>query len=397
MHIETLCAGELQRPANNPPHVLPIYASSSFVFDDALSSVEAFTGQKPAYTYGRYGNPTIDVVAQKIALLESSPDTPAQALLTASGQAAVSTLCMALLRAGDKILTQADLYGGTTELFNHVLAPLGIETTVADLNDAEALAHIVAHDPKIKMVYVETPANPTLRCVDIRSLAALAKSHNLILVADNTFATPYHTQPLVLGAHYAIHSTTKYLNGHGNSIGGAIVGHLNDTQWQQIWRVLKLAGGTAGPMEAWLTHNGLKTFALRMRTQSSNAHTIAAMLAQHPHVHQVNYPGLSTHSTHHIAGRQMHHGFGAMLSFEPVGGYQAALDFLNNVRICTIAPTLGDLDTLVLHPASSSHLHVPPAQRLANGITDGLVRISVGIEHIDDLLDDISRALEGVG
>lgn len=398
MHFESLCARESDDLRTTKPHILPIYATSSYVFETAEEGMEIFAGSKPGHVYSRYGNPTIEAVASKIAALESAgTGVEAAALLLSSGQAAISTLVMAHLKAGDKILTQGNLYGGTTELFMKQFSALGIETILTDLHDLEKVEELISSDAKIRLLYFETPANPTLACVDIAALAGIARQYGRLSAIDNTFATPYLQQPLALGVDYIVHSTTKFLNGHGNSIAGALVSR-HTAQMKKggaVWQTMKLAGTNCNPWDAWLLHNGLKTLALRMQRHCNNAMEVAQFLEKHPAVERVNYCGLPSHPDHHIAKRQMK-AFGAMLSFELKGGLWAGIRFMNGLKMCTMAPTLGDVDTLVLHPASSSHLNIPKEMRLANGITDGLVRISVGIEHPSDILADLETALHGL-
>lgn len=238
---------------------------------------------------------------------------------------------------------------------------------------------------------METPANPTLACIDIKWIAELAKSKNVLTAIDNTFCTPILQQPLALGIDFVVHSTTKYINGHGNSIAGIIIGHLEEYK-KGIWTTLKLAGTNCSPWDAWLINNGLKTLSLRMEKHCSNAQKLAEFLLRHPKVNLVNYNGLPDHPDHSLAKAQMK-GFGGMLSFEIKGGMQAALGFMDKLDFCSLAPTLGDVDTLILHPSTSSHLNVDKELREANGITDGLIRVSVGIEDIDDIIHDIEQAL----
>lgn len=398
MHIESICVQEVEDPRTTRPHVLPIYATSSYTFQSAEESIEVFSGKRPGHVYSRYGNPTVEAVAGKIASLESvGTGVDAAALLLSSGQAAVSTLVMGNLVAGDKILTQGNLYGGTTELFTKQFGRLGIETIFTDLHDLERVEDIVKKDHRIRLLYCETPANPTLACVDMPALADIARRHGRLSAVDNTFATPCLQQPLRYGIDYIVHSTTKFLNGHGNGIAGALVSrHVEQMRMGgAVWQAMKLAGTNASPWDAWLIHNGIKTLALRMRRHSDNALALARFLESHPAVARVNYCGLPSHPDHAIAKRQMS-AFGAMLSFELKGGVEAGIRFMNQLKMCTIAPTLGDVDTLVLHPASSSHLNVPSELRLANGITDGLVRISTGIEHPDDIIADIEQALQAL-
>ena len=392
--FQTLCVGEVTDPRTTAPHILPLYLTSSFAFDSVEQGEDIFRGKSAGHVYGRYGNPTIEAVAAKIAALETH-DThiEAAALLTSSGMSAISTLAIALLQNGDAILTQNNLYGGTTELFLKVLQPLGIQIITTDLADLAQTENLFRQHSNIKLCYFETPANPTLACLDIRALAALATKYNALSVADNTFATPYLQQPLALGCDYLIHSTTKYLNGHGNSIAGIIVGRHLEVMGGRIWQVLKLAGTNVSPFEAWLIHNGLKTLPLRMKQHCQNALQLAEWLENHPAVERVNYPGLPTHPSHRIARSQMR-AFGGMLSFELRGGLKAAIRMMNSTRLCTLAPTLGDVDTLLLHPATQSHLNIPPEIRLQAGITDGLIRVSVGIEDIADIIADIQQAIE---
>lgn len=352
-----------------------------------------FTGEEAGHLYSRFGNPTIDSVAAKIAALEAHRlEVDTYGYLFSSGMAAIASLVLGLLRQGDKILTQGNLYGGTTELFNKILSPVGIRPVLTDLGDLDTTEALLRKDAAISMIYFETPANPTLACVDMARLSDLAHRYDCIMVADNTFATPYVQQPLAFGADFVVHSTTKYLNGHGNSTGGALIGRQDDGRQERIFTALKLVGTNSNAWDAWLINNGLKTLALRMEQHCRNAQTIAEYLQQHPRIEQVNYPGLPSHPDHRLAQRQMKR-FGGMLSFELSGGLEAGKAFMNRLRFCTLAPTMGDVDTLVLHPASMSHLRVPPEVRLANQITDGLVRLSVGIEDVEDILADLEQAL----
>lgn len=398
MHINSICAKEVKDKRTTKPHILPIYATSSFAFESIDEGIEIFTQQKKGHVYGRYGNPTIDAVAEKLAALETAgTDLQAAALLFSSGQAAVSTLMMGLLKSGDKILTQGNLYGGTTELFVKVLEPFGIQTILTDLHDLDQVEDFLKKDHQIKMLYIETPANPTLACVDIEALAAIAKRHGRYSTIDNTFATPYLQRPITLGVDFVVHSTTKFLNGHGNSIGGALVTpHVEQVGMSgRIWQTMKLAGTNCNPWDAWLLHNGMKTLALRMERHSENAMTIAQFFEKNEKVERANYCGLPSHPDHAIAKKQMN-GFGGMLSFELKAGLDGGIRFMNAIEKCTLAPTLGDVDTLILHPASMSHLNIPKDIRLKNGITDGLVRLSVGIEHVGDLIQDLEQAIASV-
>lgn len=397
MHSDSFVVREPNEHRTTAPHVLPIYATSSFVFENIDQGVEIFKNIESGHAYSRYANPTVDAVAQKIADLEGfGLDLAAEAVLTSSGMSAISTLLMGLLQTGDKVLSQGNLYGGTTELLTAILQPFGVETIFTDLRDLDEVARLLDAEPAIRLLYCETPANPTLACVDIAALSALAHQHGAWCAIDNTFATPLLQQPFAHGVDFIVHSTTKYLNGHGNSIAGVVVGRDRSLLRQKIWRAMKLAGTNCSPFEAWLTHNGLKTLALRMERHCANALALAQYLEQHPAVARVNYPGLASHPDHALATRQMRGGYGGMLSFELKGGLEAGLRCMNRIRFCTLAPTLGDVDTLILHPASSSHLNVARDIREQNGITDGMIRVSVGIEHVGDIIADLEQAIEAM-
>lgn len=393
LHFDSLCARETPEKRTTDPHILPIYATSSFSFDSIDQGIDIFLGKENGHVYSRYGNPTVEAVAEKIAAMESHGlGIETAALMLSSGMAAISTLAMALLKNGDKILTQGNLYGGTTELFVQIVSRFGVETIFADLRDLEGVETLLKAHPEIKLLYFETPANPTLACVDMEALTTLAQKYGVHTAADNTFCTPYIQQPFRFGVDFIVHSTTKFLNGHGNSIAGALV--ARDVQWlrEKAWKTMNLAGTNASPWEAWLVHNGMKTLNLRMDRHSQNALQLAEFLHQHPKVARVNYNGLPSHPDHALAKKQMRQ-FGGMMSFELKGGLEAGLACMRKLQLCTHAPTLGDADTLVLHPATMSHRNVAPAVREQYGITDGLIRVSVGLEHIGDIVADISEAI----
>lgn len=394
MHFDSLTVKESPDNRTTRPHVLPIYATSSFAFENIDQGIEIFKNIESGHVYSRYANPTVDVVAQKIADLETHGlNLEAHAMMTSSGMSAIATLMMGVLKAGDKVLSQASLYGGTTDLLKSIFSRFGVETVFTNLRDPEIVEHALEQDPAIKMLYCETPANPTLACVDIQVLSDLAHRHGAWCAIDNTFSTPYLQQPFAYGVDFIVHSTTKFLNGHGNSTAGIVIGKDKDLMRQKVWHAMKLVGTNCSPFEAWLTYNGLKTLTLRMDRHCANAQTLAEFLEKHPAVERVNYPGLPSHPDHALAQRQMR-GNGGMLSFELKGGLEAGIACMNRIRFCTLAPTLGDTDTLILHPASMSHLSVPKDVRLENGITDGLVRISVGIENVADIIADLEQAME---
>lgn len=394
-NFETICSKELEKAGRGTPHVLPLMATSAFTYDTIEDSIEVFSGKKEGYVYTRYGNPTIQAVQDKLALLEGrNLDLNPFCVMCNSGLAAVTTLCLSVLSAGDAMITQGNLYGGTTEIFKKVLSKYGITVHTTDLQDLEETQRIINNNSNIKFLYFETPSNPTLSCLDIEALSKFCESNELISAIDNTFATPFLQQPFKYGIDYIVHSTTKFINGHGNSIAGAILGK-DSSHKKAVWETMKLIGTNCNAWDAWLTHNGLKTLAVRIERHCSNALALSQHLENHARVKKVNYPGLSSFGDHDIARRQMHL-YGALLSFEIDGDISAGMKFMNNTRICTITSTLGNIDTLLLHPATSSHLNVSKEIREAYNITDGLIRVSVGIEHIDDLIEDVDQALNSL-
>jgi len=403
LSFESLCIHGAHQPDAHHAHLTPIYASSTYTFDNTQQAVDIFTGKESGHVYGRFGSPTGDEVARKIALLEAfglreKDGSPLQlkALLHASGMAAITTMVLGNLKAGDKIISHPSLYGGTQELIDKILPNLGIQTLITDFNDAESVRQIIRQDKAIRMMYVETPANPTLQIVDLEVFCGLGKEEGLIVCADNTFATPYLQQPFRYGADFVMHSTTKYLNGHGTAIGGVLVGRDDERMNTSMTKAYRLLGGNSNPFDAFLLGNGLRTLPLRMDRHCSNALEVASFLAEHPAVGKVNYPGLESHPGHEIAHKQMRL-FGAMLSFELKGGLEAGKKFIDALQLCTHAVSLGTCDTLVSHPASTTHVGVPREVRIASGITDGLIRMSVGLEGLQDLKADLQQALEAAG
>lgn len=393
MKFVSKCVKEFNDLKTTKPHQLPIYATSSFVFDTIEDGIDIFKGTKKGHSYSRYANPTIDTVGAKIASLECQDmDIEGYAIMTSSGMSAISTLAMGILQSGDKILTQGNLYGGTTELFKKVIGTFGIDTIFTDLKDYDHIDQLLSKDGTIKMLYLETPANPTMACVDIAKIASIAKKYNVVSVIDNTFCTPYLQRPLTMGIDFVIHSTTKYLNGHGNGIAGIIIG-TNQDLYHPVWQAMKLIGTNCNPFDAWLINNGIKTLALRMDQHSHNSLALAEYLENHDRISKVNHLGLPSHADHKLALKQMSD-WGGMMSFEIDGSVEDGIKFMNKLNFCTLAPTLGDVDTLVLHPASSSHLNIPRELRLANDITDGMIRISVGIEDVSDIIGDVEQALD---
>lgn len=393
--FETICVSDrLPSRTEHFSHVPPIHATSTFVYESAEKAMSVFKGEEDAYIYGRWHNPTFSIIEEKIALLECyglDIDTP-QAVLFSSGMAAISSMFLSLgLKQGDAVLTQGNLYGTTTEMLNTIVAHHGIKIIYENLKDLARVEQLLKKNKSIKVVYIETPANPTLDCYDLKALVALAKKYGKLTAADNTFATPYLQQPLAHGIDFVVHSTTKFLNGHGNAIGGIVVG-TDKERMKQVWLMRKLLGGTPSPFDAFLLNNGIKTLVLRMEKHCDNAERVAEWLQQHPAVERVNYTGLPAHPDHELAISQMRR-FGGILSFELKGGVKAGIKLMNGVKHCVLTASLGTADTLIQHPASMTHVQVDKAQRLAFGITDGLVRLSVGIEDVEDIIADLEQAL----
>ena len=384
----------------NYAHLTPIYAASTFVYDNAEQGMRRFSGKEPGYIYTRWGNPTFTEAENKIAAMESfgikDPDgnTPdLKAILHASGMAAISTLMLMNLKAGDKILTHFSLYGGTEELIQNTLPSFGIEAVIADLRDLNKAESILKSDSSIRLLYIETPANPTIQCVDIEALSKMAKQKNIIVACDNTFATPYLQQPFKYDVDFVIHSTTKFLNGHGTSIGGILLGKDIEFMNTKAYKTYKVLGGNSNPFDAFLLINGMKTLEVRMERHCNNAMQVAKFLEKNNSVSKVNYNGLPSHPDHSVAMKQMRHP-GAMMSFELKGGLQAGIHFMNKLNMCTRTVSLGTCDTLLSHPASMTHYSVPKESREKYGITDGLIRMSVGMENIEDILNDLEQALK---
>lgn len=392
MTLDSLSVRDPHFPAANPPHQIPLVAASSFVFDTIEEGMAIFSGEKEGHVYGRFGNPTIDAAAQKIAALEGyGLDHPAAGLFCSSGMSAIATVFLGVCEPGDVVLTQADLYGGTTGLLQQ-LGKRGVGMETVDLRDETAVNAALEGNPKIRIIYVETPSNPTLRVTDLAKLAEQAHANGALLVADNTFATPFLQRPLSFGADIVVHSTTKFINGHGTGIAGAVVCRDPDLLAEKLVPVYRLYGGSGNPWDAWLVLNGLKTLPLRMERHSQNAQQVAEFLAGEPQVVKVNYPGLPGHPDEATIKAQMSL-MGGMLSFELGGGTAAGMDFMNRIKFCTLTPTLGDVDTLVLHPATMSHRGVAPEVRRAHGISDGLIRLSVGVEAVADIIADLEQAI----
>lgn len=397
----TTCIRQFPPDKRINPHMEGLYPTTTYSYESSEELIEVFSGKKEGYIYSRWGNPGFEMAENKIAALESwnlSDDSGSplklKAQLFASGMGAISTLFLSTLKAGDKIIAQGTLYGGTSELMQKILPPLGIETVITELKDLNRVEEMIRRDSKIKMIYIETPANPTIDCYDIENLSSIAKKQNCLSACDNTFATPYLQQPFQLGTDFVLHSTTKYLNGHGNAIGGILLGRDMEFMKKRVNTVMKMLGNNSNPFDAWLLLQGIKTLELRMDRHCSNAFQVAQFLEKHSGVSKVNYCGLPSHPDYKLAKKQMRQ-FSGMLSFELKGGIEAGKKFLNKLRICALAVSLGTVDTIVQHPATMSHLPVPKETREKFGITDGLIRLSVGIENVNDIIEDIDQAIAG--
>lgn len=363
----------------------PIFQTSTFVFKDVAQGAGRFSGDEAGYIYTRLGNPTQTVLETKIAALEKGEAAAA----FASGMAAVSAVLLALAGEGDNIVHSSALYG-CTYAFLHQLAPrFGLTATGVDTADLQALEKAIT--AKTKVIYLETPANPTMRLSDIAAIAKIAHARGIRLVVDNTFMTPYFQRPLQLGADVVVHSATKYIGGHGDVIAGLAIGP-GDLIEEIKMTTLKDIGGVISPINAWLLLRGLKTLVLRMERHNDNALAVASYLDSHSAVDKVYYPGLPSFAQYQLAVRQMS-GFGGILSFELKGGYEAGVKMMNKVRLCHLAVSLGDVDSLIQHPASMTHSVIPEEERLQAEITPGLVRLAVGIEDVDDIIADIEQAL----
>ncbi|MGB5035800.1 MAG: cystathionine gamma-synthase [Blastocatellia bacterium] len=370
-------AGQEPDPSTGAVTV-PIYQTSTYV-QDAL-------GQHKGYEYARTKNPTRSALESCIAALEGGT----HGVCFASGMAAITTLAM-LLTAGDHTIVSDNTYGGTFRVFDKVMSKLGLEFSYVDTSDPELVRAAIR--PTTKMIFIETPTNPVMRLTDIAAMAEIAREQGVIVVVDNTFMSPYFQRPIEHGADVVVHSTTKYLNGHSDGVGGAVVVKDADLA-DRLYFLQNAAGAILSPMDSFLVLRGIKTLGVRMRQHDVNGRRIASFLSEHPRVLSVLYPGLASHPQHDLALRQMS-GFGGMIAFE-TGSLDNARAVLEAVRLCSLAESLGGVETLICHPASMTHASVPVADRERLGISDGLVRISVGIEDVDDLVDDIDQALSAI-
>ena len=366
---------------------MPIYQTSTFIFDSAEQGGRRFALEEAGYIYTRLGNPTTTVLENKIAALEEGE----AGIAMSSGMGAISSTLWTVLKAGDHVVTDKTLYGCTFALMNHGLTKFGVEVTFVDTSNLDEVKNAMKENTRV--VYLETPANPNLKIVDLEGVCKVAHTNpNTLVIVDNTFATPYMQKPLKLGVDIVVHSATKYLNGHGDVIAGLVVTRQELADQIRFVGLKDMTGAVLGPQEAYYIIRGLKTFEIRMERHCKNARTIVDFLNKHPKVEKVYYPGLETHPGYEIAKKQMKD-FGAMISFELKGGFEAGKALLNNLSLCSLAVSLGDTETLIQHPASMTHSPYTKEEREAAGITDGLVRLSVGLENIEDIIADLEQGL----
>ncbi len=378
MRFDTRCV----RAAIEPDPVTgaivpPIYQSATFVLPEV--------GRDLGFDYTRSSNPTRQVLEEQMAAIEGVKYGTA----FASGMSAVDAVTR-IFKAGDHIVSSDDVYGGVSRLFNKILTNFGLEFTYVDTSDPANVESAIR--PATKMVWVETPTNPLLKVTDIEAVGRIAHEHGLLFGVDSTFATPYHLRPAAYGADIVMHSTTKYLSGHNLIIGGILLTDRADLD-EKLKYVQKSVGAVPSPFDCWLIMEGLKTLSLRMARHTDNARRVASYLESHPNVARVIFPGLESHPMHQVAARQMENGFSGMISFELEGGSAAGIQLMNSVKLCALAESLGAVETMITHPASMTHAEVPEDERRARGLGDGLVRLSVGIEDAEDILEDLEQAL----
>ena len=369
---------------------MPIYQTSTFIFDSAEQGGRRFALEEAGYIYTRLGNPTTTVLEDKIAALEEGE----AAVATSSGMGAISSTLWTVLKAGDHIVTDKTLYGCTFALMCHGLTRFGIDVTFVDTSNLDEVKNAMKENTRV--VYLETPANPNLKIVDIEALAKIAHTNpNTLVIVDNTFATPYIQKPLTLGADVVVHSVTKYINGHGDVIAGLVITNKALADQIRFVGLKDMTGAVLGPQDAYYIIRGMKTFEIRRERHCANAKKVVEFLNKHPKIEKVYYPGLETHPGYEIAKKQMKD-FGAMISFELKGGFEAGKTLLNNLKLCSLAVSLGDTETLIQHPASMTHSPYTKEEREAAGITDGLVRLSVGLENVEDIIADLEQGLEKI-
>ena len=367
-------------------HAEPMFLTSSFVFDSAAEAAARFTGDEPGNVYSRYTNPTVRMFEERLALMEGGE----AAVGTSSGMAAILSVCMALLQQGDHIVASRHIFGSTNVVFNKYLKKLGIDTTFVDLTDMDGWQQAI-EPGRTKLFFLETPSNPVCEVVDLVALCDLAKQQGIVTLVDNCFSTPALQKPLALGADLVMHSATKFIDGQGRCLGGAVVG--SQEHIEEIVGFLRSCGPTMSPFNAWVFLKGLETLSIRMKAHCENAQALAEWLQEHPKVTSVNYAGLPNHPSHELAKKQMS-GFGGVLSFEVSGGQEGAWQVIDHTQIMSITANLGDTKTTITHPSTTTHGRLTEEQRQAAGIRPGLIRVAVGLENLNDLKADLARGLD---
>lgn len=379
-------AGQMR--TNEAEHSEPIFTTSSYVFESAAQAAARFAGEAPGNIYSRFTNPTVRTFEQRLAALEGG----AACVATASGMAAILSTCMALLKTGDHLLSSRAIFGSTVVLFDRYLGRFGVETSYVPLTDLDAWERALR--PNTRVLFLETPSNPVTEVADLAALAELAHANDCLLVVDNCFCTPALQRPLEWGADIVIHSATKYIDGQGRCVGGAVVGDA-ERVGQEVFGFLRTAGPSMSPFNAWVFAKGLETLNLRMQAHSANALALARWLEAHPAVERVHYPGLTSHPQHDLAAKQQS-GFGGVLGFEVRGGQPGAWQVVDATRLCSITANLGDAKTTITHPATTTHGRLSPDARAEAGIRDGLLRVAVGLERVEDVQADLARGLDAL-
>jgi O-succinylhomoserine sulfhydrylase len=381
---QAIRAGQVRTPEGE--HAEAIFPTSSYVFNSAAEAAARFSGEVPGNIYSRFTNPTVRTFEERLARLEGGESCVA----TASGMSAILSTCLGLLQQGDHIVSSRAIFGSTVILFNKYLSRSGIETSYVSQSDLDEWEQAIR--PNTRLLFLETPSNPLTEVADIRALAELAHSKGCLLVVDNCFCTPVLQRPLELGADIVIHSATKYLDGQGRCIGGAVVGDKKNVG-EEVFGFLRTAGPSMSPFNAWVFLKGLETLKIRMQAHCENATLLAEFLEVHPAVTKVFYPGLESHPQHALA-KQQQSGFGGIVSFEVKGGKQAAWKVVDNTELLSITANLGDTKTTITHPASTTHGRLTPEERQDAGISDGFLRVAVGLEAIEDIKADLARGLD---
>ena len=382
--FDTLAVRAGQERSQFNEHSEALYLTSSFVFENAAQAAARFSGAEEGYVYGRFSNPTVDMFQRRLAALEGAE----ACIATASGMSALLSTVMALLSSGDHIVSSQSVFGATVNLFSTIFARFGIETTYVMASDIEAYKNAIR--PNTKLIFIETPSNPLMDVVDIAALAQVARSAKVRLAVDNCFCTPALQQPLALGANIVIHSATKYLDGQGRVLGGAVCG--NKADMDEVFKFLRTAGPSISPFNAWVILKGMETLRIRMEAQSASTLALAQRLEAHPKIARVFYPGLASHPQHELATRQQSCG-GAIVSFEVKGGRSEAWRVVDACRMLSVTANLGDTKTTITHPASTTHGRITPEARAAAGINESLLRVAVGLESVDDIFDDLLLGL----